>query len=135
MRTLLLFALACGAPSADREPLGSATSSATVASTDTTPAGTSGSSTSSGTTPSTPTTGSTTTASTDTGLAIDTGSTGGTVTVTDTAPLELYGTYPPYPLPPAEFAARNRDGTPRSQVDLIGHPTVMWFFPLAGTPG
>ncbi|MFK7930694.1 MAG: hypothetical protein AB8H79_21090 [Myxococcota bacterium] len=29
----------------------------------------------------------------------------------------------------------NLDGTPRSRDDLMGHPTVVWFFPFAGTPG
>lgn len=38
-------------------------------------------------------------------------------------------------LGPPEFSARSHDGTDRGQKDLIGHPTVMWFFPFAGTPG
>lgn len=29
----------------------------------------------------------------------------------------------------------NLDGTARSKADLLGHPTVVWFFPFAGTPG
>lgn len=36
-------------------------------------------------------------------------------------------------LPP--FKALSHDGTPRSKKDLMGHPTVIWFFPVAGTPG
>lgn len=34
-----------------------------------------------------------------------------------------------------DFAALSHDGTPRSRDDLLGHPTVVWFFPVAGTPG
>lgn len=34
-----------------------------------------------------------------------------------------------------EFAAVNHLGEPRSRADLVGHPTVLWFFPAAGTPG
>jgi cytochrome oxidase Cu insertion factor (SCO1/SenC/PrrC family) len=40
---------------------------------------------------------------------------------------------PPTDIP--AFAALSHDGTPRSREDLLGHPTVMWFFPAAGTPG
>jgi len=29
----------------------------------------------------------------------------------------------------------NLDGTPRTRDALMGHPTVVWFFPFAGTPG
>lgn len=34
-----------------------------------------------------------------------------------------------------EFAVVNHRGEPRTRDDLLGHPTVMWFFPVAGTPG
>jgi cytochrome oxidase Cu insertion factor (SCO1/SenC/PrrC family) len=34
-----------------------------------------------------------------------------------------------------EFNAVANDGTPRTREDLLGHPTVVWFFPVAGTPG
>jgi hypothetical protein len=33
------------------------------------------------------------------------------------------------------FKALSHDGTLRSKKDLMGHPTVIWFFPVAGTPG
>ena len=33
------------------------------------------------------------------------------------------------------FKALSHDGTTRSDKDLVGHPTVLWFFPVAGTPG
>jgi thioredoxin-dependent peroxiredoxin len=32
-----------------------------------------------------------------------------------------------------DFSARSSDGSPRSRADLVGHPTVLWFFLLAGT--
>jgi len=57
-------------------------------------------------------------------LTIDTGSAGG-----------LTGTIPEEALAAPEFSATNLDSTERSQVDLIGHPTVIWFYPLANTPG
>ena len=34
-----------------------------------------------------------------------------------------------------EFAALSHDGSTRSREDLLGHPTLIWFFPAAGTPG
>jgi len=48
---------------------------------------------------------------------------------------ELHGTAPAAPVPLPEFAAYAHDGSPRSRADLLGHPTVVWFFPAAGTPG
>jgi hypothetical protein len=57
-------------------------------------------------------------------LTIDTGSAGG-----------LTGTIPEVALAAPEFVATNLDDTERTQVDLIGHPTVMWFYPLANSPG
>jgi len=48
----------------------------------------------------------------------------------------LIGTRPeaPVPLIPA-FRATSNDGSPRDQADLLGKPTVMWFFPAANTSG
>jgi len=48
---------------------------------------------------------------------------------------ELFGSPPDTPLAAPEFAATNRDGTSRSREDLMGHATVFWFFPAAGTYG
>jgi hypothetical protein len=49
---------------------------------------------------------------------------------------ELTGRIPENPLPVPEFSAVfNYDGSARTQVDLVGHPTVVWFYPLAGTYG
>ncbi|MEZ4322741.1 MAG: peroxiredoxin [Myxococcota bacterium] len=48
----------------------------------------------------------------------------------------LHGTRPAEqrPLIPG-FRATAHDGSPRDQADLIGHPTVLWFFPAANTSG
>jgi hypothetical protein len=46
----------------------------------------------------------------------------------------LHGTYPGSELPLPQFEALNSDGAVRGPDDLRGHPTVMWFFPFAGTP-
>jgi len=47
----------------------------------------------------------------------------------------LYGQPPAEALLAPEFTATNYDGTTRSKVNLQGQPTVMWFFPAAGTYG
>lgn len=51
------------------------------------------------------------------------------------APGSLRGEQLAPPIVVPEFAAVSHDGAPRSRADLLGHPTVMWFFPAAGTPG
>jgi hypothetical protein len=70
--------------------------------------------------------------------------TGTTITDSDTtdttSPSEidwssLNGTLPPEALPAPEFLAHNFDNAVRDRDALIGHPTVMWFFPATGTPG
>ena len=38
-------------------------------------------------------------------------------------------------VPAPDFLAFNHDGTERTQTDLIGKPTVIWFYPAANTPG
>ena len=45
------------------------------------------------------------------------------------------GTPPGRDVPAPDFVATNRDGTGRDREDLLGHPTVMWFYPAAGTAG
>lgn len=52
----------------------------------------------------------------------------------DAAPA-LHGTPPAAPVPLPSFAAVNRDGSARGPGDLLGHPTVMWFYPSAATAG
>jgi peroxiredoxin len=45
------------------------------------------------------------------------------------------GEPPATPVPAPDFAATNMDGAARDREDLLGHPTVMWFYPAAGTAG
>ena len=47
----------------------------------------------------------------------------------------LHGQRPTSALSVPAFMALNSDGSARSEVDLIGRPTVLWFFPFAGTSG
>lgn len=53
----------------------------------------------------------------------------------DVDPDELNGSVPDSPLAAPEFVATNRDGAGRAREDLLGHPTVMWFYPAAATAG
>lgn len=54
----------------------------------------------------------------------------------DTAPAPtLNGTPPDAPVALPTFTARNQLGEARTDADLRGHPTVMWFYPAAGTFG
>ena len=50
-------------------------------------------------------------------------------------PPGLNGTVVDPRLPPPTFAATNRDGGARGPDDLLGSPTVIWFFPAARTYG
>lgn len=47
----------------------------------------------------------------------------------------LYGVVPNRPAALPEFTATNHDGVTRDRDDILGKPTVMWFFPSAGTFG
>jgi cytochrome oxidase Cu insertion factor (SCO1/SenC/PrrC family) len=69
----------------------------------------------------------------DVGSDTDTDTDGGDAN--DVDPDALNGTVPDEPLPAPEFAATNRDGAARAREDLLGHPTVMWFYPAAATAG
>ena len=53
----------------------------------------------------------------------------------DTASLDLHGTWPKKSIAAPEFTAHNFDNTTRGRDDLIGHPSVLWFYPAAGTFG
>ena len=53
----------------------------------------------------------------------------------DLSTLDLNGTIPPVALAAPVFEALNYDNGQRTQADLMGKPTVMWFFPFANTPG
>lgn len=50
-------------------------------------------------------------------------------------PAGLNGVAPAQPLHLPDFVATNSDGGLRGPDDLRGHPTVVWFFPAANTPG
>ncbi len=47
----------------------------------------------------------------------------------------LNGDVPDNPQSLPDFVAINSDGAARSREDLLGHPTVMWFYPAAATAG
>ena len=47
----------------------------------------------------------------------------------------LHGKRPSSPKPIVDFAALNYDNSARTKSDLLGKPTVLWFFPFANTPG
>mgnify|MGYP003394758300 CR=1 FL=1 len=53
----------------------------------------------------------------------------------DTSTEGLNGEWPASAVPAPEFEAKNMDGSTRSKPDLVGHPTVVWFYPLAGSGG
>lgn len=73
---------------------------------------------------------------TDTDPTTSTTTTTTTTTTITTLPDGLNGTEPAENLPPPQFAeVTNRDGSPRTQADLVGHPTVLWFYPAAATGG
>ncbi len=48
---------------------------------------------------------------------------------------ELNGKPPENPVDLPDFQVTSMDGTSRTRVDLLGHPTVMWFYPAANTAG
>ena len=87
-------------------------------------------------TQSTPTTTVTTTTTSGTSGTTTTGTTpttGTTSTTIDTT--NLYGTLPAKAIPAPKFTAYSHEDEMRTREDLIGHPTVLWFFPFADTPG
>ena len=50
-------------------------------------------------------------------------------------PPGLNGTPVEPTVPLIAFSARNSDSAPRGMEDLVDGPTVIWFYPLAGSPG
>ena len=56
-------------------------------------------------------------------------------TANDVDPADLKGEQPDGPLAAPEFTVLNHDSTSRTREDLLGHRTVMWFFPFAMSPG
>jgi len=72
-------------------------------------------------------------ADTDTDADSDTDTdTDADTTITDEM---LNGSFPEKPIPVPEFVATSDTGEQRTEVDLVGHPTVMWFYPAANTSG
>ena len=72
--------------------------------------------------------------------AADTTADSGVADTTDTTdtvevPEGTFGQTPAVALAAPEFSATNYDGTPRGIADLTDGPTVVWFFPAAGTYG
>jgi hypothetical protein len=54
----------------------------------------------------------------------------------DTGPFKLTGTVPPVALAAIDFTGvLNEKGEERTKADLLGHPTVLWFYPAAETGG
>ena len=47
----------------------------------------------------------------------------------------LHGERPASPIATPEFHALDQHGQPRTKEALLGHPTVMWFYPAAATAG
>ena len=47
----------------------------------------------------------------------------------------FYGASPTEKVALPDFKTINYDGSTRGKEDLVGHPTVLWFYPRAGTPG
>ena len=47
----------------------------------------------------------------------------------------LIGIPPQNPVGLPTFEVLNYDASPRTQADLLGHRSVIWFYPFANTPG
>ena len=91
---------------------------------------------SSTTTPPSETTATTTVTDTTQATTTTTFAVTGTFVCSQTVPgSDLHGSYPPTELPVATFDATSHEGLARTSADLIGHPTVIWFYPKAGTAG
>ncbi|MFZ5477490.1 MAG: hypothetical protein ACOZNI_12010 [Myxococcota bacterium] len=60
--------------------------------------------------------------------------TGDTATY-EAPPDDLHGTVPDEAIAAPEFVATSQHGELRDRDALLGHPTVMWFYPAAGTAG
>jgi hypothetical protein len=49
--------------------------------------------------------------------------------------VSLHGVRPTTPVAAPDFHALDQKGQPRTKQDLLGHPTVIWFYPAAATAG
>lgn len=75
-------------------------------------------------------------ASADSGAGADGGGADGAADGdSGSTPPSFHGTRPDEALPAPDFTATNRDGAARDREDLLGGPTVMWFYPAATTAG
>jgi hypothetical protein len=52
-----------------------------------------------------------------------------------TAPPALHGERSAARIAAPTFSALNQKGEQRGRDDLLGHPTVLWFYPAAATAG
>ena len=59
----------------------------------------------------------------------------GTDSAIDTSPVATHGTVPAGAIALPDFRATNQRDQPRSRENVLGHPTVMWFYPAASTAG
>lgn len=76
--------------------------------------------------------------SADTSALIDSDTDADTDTDSDTdidTAEDYNGTLPAESIPAPEFEVQNMDESPRTREDLMGHPSVIWFYPAAGTSG
>lgn len=56
--------------------------------------------------------------------------------LTTLGPKAVAGTRPDEPRPAPDFeGVLAHDGNVRTRADLVGRPTVLWFYPMAATPG
>jgi hypothetical protein len=68
---------------------------------------------------------------TDTDTGSDTGTEPEVPEIADLSGLSLTGVEPAENLEAPEFELTASDGTTRTEANLMGQPTVMWFFPAA----
>lgn len=66
----------------------------------------------------------------DSGDSADSSADGG-----ETGAPDYHGTVPSDPTAAPTFSVLNQDEQVRTRDDLLGHPTVMWFYPAAATSG
>ncbi len=65
----------------------------------------------------------------------DPGTDSATDSAIDTAPVATHGTVPAEALALPDFRATNQRDQPRNRDNVLGHPTVLWFYPAASTAG
>ena len=58
-----------------------------------------------------------------------------TITTESGVTISIHGSTPTETIPAPDFVAYNHDGAERNAEAFMGHPTVIWFYPAANTPG